>query len=50
MRERAVAGGGEKRRNGNKKVVVERKDKRLRNRKKGRVSRLVEIREEEKKE
>ena len=39
MRERAVAGGREKRRNGNKKVVVEGKDKRLRNREKGIVSR-----------
>ena len=39
MRERAVAGGGGKRRNGSKKVVVEGKDKRLRNREKGIVSR-----------
>ena len=39
MRERAVAGGGEKRRNGSKKVVVEGKGKRLRNREKGIVSR-----------
>lgn len=50
MRERAVAGGGGEEEMETRRWCVERKDRRLRNREQGIVNRLVETREEEKKE